>query len=99
MCRGTGNWSGSLGATAGALGTSNFRLQEDANVNIVEFAIRLGAALLTGAAVGLERQWRHRMAGTRTTALVAAGTAAFAMRTFCEQKWALARKRPHGGAE
>src|ERR1700689_5875541 len=32
-----------------------------------------------GAMVGLERQWRQRMAGTRTTALVAAGAAAFVM--------------------
>ena len=29
--------------------------------------------------IGLERQWRHRMAGTRTNALVAAGAAAFVM--------------------
>ena len=35
-----------------------------------------------GAAVGLERQWRQRMAGTRTKALVAAGAAAFVMCTF-----------------
>jgi putative Mg2+ transporter-C (MgtC) family protein len=32
-----------------------------------------------GAAVGMERQWRQRMAGTRTNALVAAGAAAFIM--------------------
>jgi putative Mg2+ transporter-C (MgtC) family protein len=32
-----------------------------------------------GAVVGLERQWRQRMAGTRTNALVAAGAAAFVM--------------------
>jgi putative Mg2+ transporter-C (MgtC) family protein len=32
-----------------------------------------------GAIVGLERQWRQRMAGTRTNALVAAGAAAFVM--------------------
>jgi putative Mg2+ transporter-C (MgtC) family protein len=35
-----------------------------------------------GAAVGLERQWRQRMAGTRTNALVAAGAAAFVMSGF-----------------
>ena len=34
---------------------------------------------LLGALVGLERQWRQRMAGTRTNALVAAGAAAFVM--------------------
>jgi putative Mg2+ transporter-C (MgtC) family protein len=43
------------------------------------FLWRLGAALLMGTAVGLERQWRQRMAGTRTNALVAAGASAFVM--------------------
>jgi putative Mg2+ transporter-C (MgtC) family protein len=43
------------------------------------FAWRLAAALLLGAIVGLERQWRQRMAGTRTNALVAAGASAFVM--------------------
>jgi len=43
------------------------------------FAGRLTAALLLGAVVGLERQWRHRTAGTRTNALVAAGASAFVM--------------------
>ena len=51
-------------------------------MNTLDFVIRLAAALLMGAAVGLERQWRHRMAGTRTTALVAAGAAAFVMCAF-----------------
>jgi len=46
---------------------------------ILEFLIRLGCALLMGVCVGLERQWRQRMAGTRTNALVAAGAAAFVM--------------------
>ena len=45
----------------------------------LEFSLRLGAALLMGACVGLERQWRQRMAGTRTNALVSAGAAAFVM--------------------
>ena len=36
----------------------------------LDFSLRLGAALLMGAAVGLDRQWRQRMAGTRTNALV-----------------------------
>lgn len=43
------------------------------------FSWRLFAALLLGAVVGLERQWRQRMAGTRTNALVAAGASAFVM--------------------
>jgi putative Mg2+ transporter-C (MgtC) family protein len=44
-----------------------------------DFFLRLAAALLLGAAVGMERQWRQRMAGIRTTALVAAGASAFVM--------------------
>jgi putative Mg2+ transporter-C (MgtC) family protein len=43
------------------------------------FAIRLGLALLLGAIVGAERQWRQRTAGLRTNALVAAGSAMFVM--------------------
>src|SRR5580700_645972 len=52
------------------------------NLSILDFTLRLGAALLMGAAVGLERQWRQRMAGTRTNALVAAGAAAFVICAF-----------------
>jgi putative Mg2+ transporter-C (MgtC) family protein len=49
---------------------------------ILDFVLRLGAALLLGAGVGLERQWRQRMAGTRTNALVSAGASAFVMCAF-----------------
>jgi len=45
------------------------------------FAIRLGLALVCGASIGAERQWRQRMAGLRTNALVAAGAAMFVMLT------------------
>lgn len=45
------------------------------------FAIRLGLALILGAFIGAERQWRQRMAGLRTNALVAAGAAMFVMVT------------------
>jgi putative Mg2+ transporter-C (MgtC) family protein len=51
-------------------------------MSILDFVLRLGAALLMGAAVGLERQWPQRMAGTRTNALVSAGAAAFVMCAF-----------------
>src|ERR1700731_701138 len=40
-----------------------------------EIALRLGTALLFGAIIGFERQWRQRMAGLRTNALVALGAA------------------------
>ena len=43
------------------------------------FATRLIIALVLGACIGLERQLRHRMTGTRTNALVATGAAAFTM--------------------
>src|ERR1700756_3597761 len=42
-----------------------------------EIAIRLGTALLIGAVIGFERQWRQRMAGLRTNALVSIGAAGF----------------------
>lgn len=48
-------------------------------IGTLQFALRLSLAIVMGAAVGLERQWRQRMAGTRTNALVAAGAAAFVM--------------------
>src|SRR5580693_4842169 len=43
------------------------------------FAVRLIVALLFGALIGAERQWRQRMVGLRTNALVAAGAAMFVM--------------------
>lgn len=46
---------------------------------LLEFFWLLSAALAMGVCVGLERQWRQRMAGTRTNALVAVGAAAFVM--------------------
>ena len=48
-------------------------------MTIQAFAARFAVALLLGALIGLEREWRQRMAGTRTNALVAGGAAAFAM--------------------
>jgi putative Mg2+ transporter-C (MgtC) family protein len=42
-----------------------------------DFITRVIIAILLGSAVGLERQWRQRMAGLRTNALVSAGAALF----------------------
>jgi putative Mg2+ transporter-C (MgtC) family protein len=42
------------------------------------FAARIGIALVLGVVIGMERQWRQRMAGLRTNALVAVGAALFA---------------------
>ena len=50
-----------------------------AGIGTVQFGVRLVMASGMGALVGLERQWRQRMAGTRTNALVAGGAAAFIM--------------------
>lgn len=43
----------------------------------LNFFADIAVALLLGAAIGLERQWRQRLAGLRTNALVALGAAAF----------------------
>ncbi|MFI8264261.1 MULTISPECIES: MgtC/SapB family protein [unclassified Streptomyces] len=48
-------------------------------LNEWEMAGHLAAALGFGAAIGLERQWRARMAGLRTNALVAGGAALFVL--------------------
>ncbi|MCP2259583.1 putative Mg2+ transporter-C (MgtC) family protein [Streptoalloteichus tenebrarius] len=44
-----------------------------------EVPARLGLALALGAGIGLERQWRSRMAGLRTNALVSTGAALFVL--------------------
>ncbi|MCS6795537.1 MAG: MgtC/SapB family protein [Raineya sp.] len=46
---------------------------------ILEFSLRLGVAVLLGAAIGFERQWRQRSAGLRTNTLVSLGAAAFTL--------------------
>jgi putative Mg2+ transporter-C (MgtC) family protein len=48
-------------------------------ISPIQFVLHLAGAAGLGAVVGLERQWRQRMAGTRTNALVAAGASAFVM--------------------
>jgi putative Mg2+ transporter-C (MgtC) family protein len=44
---------------------------------ILDLVIRMFTAIILGAAIGLERQWRLRTAGIRTNALVAVGSALF----------------------
>lgn len=44
---------------------------------LYDFALRVFAALILGSLIGAERQLRQRMAGLRTNALVAAGSALF----------------------
>lgn len=43
----------------------------------LHFTVNVGAALLLGVAIGLERQWRQHPAGLRTNALVSVGAALF----------------------
>ena len=43
----------------------------------LELLVRVGLALLLGIAIGMERQWRSRMAGLQTMALVSMGSALF----------------------
>jgi putative Mg2+ transporter-C (MgtC) family protein len=45
----------------------------------MDFIIRLIVAFCLGSALGLERQWRQRLAGLRTNTLVATGAALFVM--------------------
>jgi putative Mg2+ transporter-C (MgtC) family protein len=52
-----------------------------AAVSHLEFALRVFLALLFGSIIGLERQWRQRLAGLRTNALVATGASLFVMVT------------------
>lgn len=48
-------------------------------MNTLHFATCLGAGLLAGSLIGIERQWRQRMAGLRTHTLVATGSALFVL--------------------
>jgi putative Mg2+ transporter-C (MgtC) family protein len=42
-----------------------------------DFTVRITVAFLLGSMLGFERQWRQRMAGLRTSTLVATGSALF----------------------
>lgn len=46
---------------------------------ILSFFLNLAVAVILGSVIGFERQWRQRMAGLRTNALVSAGSALFAL--------------------
>jgi putative Mg2+ transporter-C (MgtC) family protein len=46
-------------------------------VDLIAIVLRLGLALLLGASIGFERQWRQKTAGLRTNALVALGASGF----------------------
>src|ERR1700742_3737765 len=48
-------------------------------LSVADFALRLAVGVGCGALIGIERQWRARMAGRRTNALVAAGATLFVL--------------------
>ena len=48
-------------------------------LSVADFALRLGVGVGCGALIGFERQWRARMAGLRTNALVAGGATLFVL--------------------
>ncbi|GLX00456.1 MgtC/SapB family protein [Microtetraspora sp. NBRC 16547] len=48
-------------------------------LTITDFVLRLASGVGCGALIGLERQWRARMAGLRTNALVATGATLFVL--------------------
>jgi putative Mg2+ transporter-C (MgtC) family protein len=82
-------WLAADAATAGAKilrtdgGHSALRSGKECGVmqtlSVADFALRLGVGVGCGALVGFERQWRARMAGLRTNALVAAGATLFVL--------------------
>lgn len=49
------------------------------SLTVADFALRLGVGVGCGALIGIERQWRARMAGLRTNALVATGATLFVL--------------------
>ncbi len=46
-------------------------------IDALELSLRIAAGVGLGAAIGIERQWRSKMAGLRTNALVSPGSALF----------------------
>lgn len=49
---------------------------------LTPFVVNLLLAMCLGALIGAERQWRQRMAGLRTNALVATGAAVFILSSY-----------------
>jgi putative Mg2+ transporter-C (MgtC) family protein len=48
-------------------------------LSIADFSLRLAVGVGCGSVIGIERQWRARMAGLRTNALVATGATLFVL--------------------
>lgn len=48
-------------------------------MELTEFGLRLGCAILAGAIIGFERQWHQKSAGLRTNTLVALGASIYVL--------------------
>ncbi|BDG04132.1 MgtC/SapB family protein [Anaeromyxobacter oryzae] len=53
----------------------------------IEILAHLGAALLAGAAIGIERSWHGRPAGFRTHALVCVASSLLMLLTLYQRRW------------
>lgn len=58
-------------------------------MDFIEFALRVGAAALAGALIGIEREYKNKHAGLKTNTLVAIGAAVFVLVSleFEGDKW------------
>ena len=61
-------------------------------VQLAQAGLNLFIAACLGAAIGLERQWRQRLAGLRTNTLVALGAAIFVTYSQCRRRMTRARR-------
>jgi uncharacterized membrane protein YhiD involved in acid resistance len=57
------------------------------HLTTADFLLRLATGVSCGALIGVERQWRARMAGLRTNALVAAGATLFVLMGCVSASW------------
>lgn len=46
-------------------------------ISLTDFVLRVGVALILGSLIGAEREWRNKLAGLKTNALVCVGSALF----------------------
>src|SRR5258707_3639645 len=60
-----------------AAGDRHRRTCPPMNMPAAELFVRVGLATVLGLAIGIERQWRSRMAGLQTMALVSMGSALY----------------------
>lgn len=71
-----------MGVGASLFSNSTVRSVLVSTTDIVEILIRLGAAILFGAVIGIDREWRKKPAGVRTHMMVALAAATFTVITL-----------------